>query len=168
MIKTRISVTIILISVFGIIFSSGGIAISNIQATYDDVGDDTQSSIDSTRSSDNSTTQTFGDELPPSDNNNEAQTSDNDSNELISTNQELLPGLEQSNSQVLQFEETQLPTSNTSTNDIQNPDTKSDVNQKAATSSQNNLRSNYLAEMPLLSDVKDCYKSDCKISLDGQ
>ena len=44
---------------------------------------------------------------------------------------------------------------------------KSEVNKKA-TSSQNGLRSNYLAEMPVLSDVKDCYKSDGKISLDGQ
>lgn len=103
MIKTRISISIILISVFGIIFNSGGIAISNVQATSDDEGDDTQSSVDSPRSSDNSTTQTFGDELPPSDNNNGAQTTDNENNEVITANQELLPGLEQSNSQALQL-----------------------------------------------------------------
>jgi hypothetical protein len=165
MIKTKITMAIILISVVGMIVNSGGIAISNVQATADE-SDNTQSSNDHARSSDNSTTQTFGDELPPSDDNNKAQTSD-DTNEVIPTNQELLPGLEQSNQQVLRFEETPVQTSNTSTKDIQNPDIKSELSQKT-TSSQNGLRSNYLAEMPVLSDVKDCYKSDGKISLDGQ
>ncbi len=165
MIKTKITMAIILISVVGMIVNSGGIAISNVQATADE-GDKTQSSNENAQSSDNSTTQTFGDELPPSDDNNKAQTSD-DTNEVISTNQELLPGLAQSNPQVLRFEETPLQTSNTSTKDIQNPDIKSEVNQKA-TSSQNDLRSNYLEEMPFMPGVKDCYKSDGKISFDGQ
>ncbi len=156
---------IILISVVGMIVNSGGIAISNVQATADE-SDNTQSSNENTQSSDNSSAQTSDDELPPSDDNNKAQTSD-DTNEVIPTNQELLPGLAQPNQQVLRFEENPLQTSNTSTKDIQNPDIKSELSQKT-TSSQNGLRSNYLAEMPVLSDVKDCYKSDGKISLDGQ
>ena len=185
--------TIILISVVGMIVNSGGIAVSNVQATANEF-DKTQSSNDNAGSSDNSTTQTFSDELPPSDDNNKAQTSNDniqtfsdelppsddnnkaqtsdDSNEVISTNQELLPGLEQSNPQVLRFEETPLQTFDTSTKDLQNPNIKSDVNQKA-TSSQNDssqidLRSNYLAKMPVYNGVKDCYKSDGILGFDGQ
>lgn len=74
-----------------------------------------------TQSLDNTSTQTSGDELPSSDGNNEAQSSE-DINEVIPTNQELLPGLEQPNQQVSRIEETPLQTSNTSTKDIQNPD----------------------------------------------
>ena len=88
-------------------------------------------------------------------------------NEVIPTNQNMLPGLEQPNQQVLRFEETPLQTFNTSTKYFQNPDIKSDVNQKT-TSSQNDLQSNYLAEMPFHPTVKDCYKSDGKMSFDGQ
>jgi len=165
MIKTEITMAIILISFVGMMVNYGGIAIPNVQATTDE-GENTQSSNDNTGSSDNSTTQTFSDELPPSDDNNEAQTSDN-TNDVIPANQDLLPGLEQPNQQVLRFEETPLQTSNTSTKDLQNPDIKSDVNQKT-TSSQNNLQSNYLAEMPFHPGVKDCYKSDGEMSFAGQ
>ena len=59
MIKTKITMAIILISVVGMIVNSGGIAISNVQATADE-SDNTQSSNDNARSSDNRTTQTFG------------------------------------------------------------------------------------------------------------
>ena len=161
---------IILIAVVGMVVNSGGIAISNVQATADE-SDKTQSSNDNAPSSDNSTTQTFSDELPPSDDNNKAQTSD-DSNEVIPTNQELLPGLEQPNQQVLRFEETPLQTFDTSAKDIQNPDIISEVNQKA-TSSQNessqiDLRSNYLAQMPANPSVKDCYKSDGILGFKGE
>lgn len=165
MINIKITMAIILIAVVGMVVNSGGIAISNVQATTDE-SDNTQSSNDNTEASDNSNTQTLSDELPPSDDNNKAETSD-DSNDVISANQELLPGLEQPNQQTLQLEETPLQTSNTSTKDLQNPDIKSDVNQKT-TSSQNNLQSNYLAEMPFHEGVKDCYKSDGKMSFAGQ
>jgi hypothetical protein len=104
---------IILISVVGMIVNSGSIAMSNVKATTD--GDNnTQSSNENTQSSDNNSTQTSHDEFPPSNDNNELQTSE-DTNEVIPTNQELLPGLEQSNQQVLQLKETPLQISNTST-----------------------------------------------------
>lgn len=165
MIKTKITMAIILISVVGMIVNSGSIILSNVQATSDEE-DDTQSSNNNIQSSDNGSTQTSGDELPSSDVNNEVQTSD-ETGDVISTNQDLLPGLEQPNQQALRLEETPLQTSNTSTKDLQNPDIESDVNPKT-TSSQNDLQSNYLAEMPFHPGVKDCYKSDGKMSFAGQ
>ena len=149
MIKIKITLVIVAISIFGLVVNSAGIAIPNAQATSNDANM-TQSSDDNTQSS-NDNTQTFddsnnsrylevggksfyyfiGSNPQTSDAGNNVQTSDGGNK---STSQKLLP----SSPMIFRFEETPLQTLSLSEKDINNPDIKSELNQMVA-KSQNDL-----------------------------
>ena len=109
------------ISIVGLIVNSGGLAISNAQATSNE-GNNALSEEDK-----NIQTSDDNNKEQASDNGDNSQSASNDGDDVLSFNQELLPGLSSSGQKIEKYEETPLM-ANQSGN-LQNPSIQTGLNQ---------------------------------------